>query len=299
MRAVLNGVVAAALCGSVFLSLAMRGDDAVEKTRLEKMLTPDSDGMVVAVFKRHPGQTLPFIDRYLEGGLAMIEKAGPSAQADSLASFHTGIKFAALADRAFGGTTFSDYANAFASWSPSEQKSFRDGQRLFKAGMKAAADDPAKAKLLLQQSLARAEALGDLWGKAMALGGLAEVCLKSGDAASLGTAAGNSQYAADLYGELRLNEDRVQALRLNAKAHAARKLPWGERDALSMAWGIVSDNRSLDDALCAAVVEEYASALEAQNQRDAATDIRQRYQEMQASKEDAEKASKPVDATKK
>ena len=53
---------------------AFAANDAMDKSRLEKMLADSDTGMIVQIFKRHPGHTLPFIDSYLEGGLAMIEK---------------------------------------------------------------------------------------------------------------------------------------------------------------------------------------------------------------------------------
>src|SRR5262249_48170577 len=134
---------------------AVAADDTMDRERMEKMLADGDLGMIVQVFKRHPGRTLPFIDRYFEGGLAMIEK-GQNPD-DAMQSFRRGIKFAELADQAFGGSAFSDYGNSFASFSPSEQGKFREGQKAFKEGMKET--DVQKSRERLEHSLALAKSL--------------------------------------------------------------------------------------------------------------------------------------------
>src|SRR5688572_1964677 len=82
---------------------AFAANDAMDKSRLETMLAGGDTGMIVQIFKRHPGHTLPFIDSYLEGGLAMIEKGeDATGTGKALESFRIAVKFAKLADEAFG-----------------------------------------------------------------------------------------------------------------------------------------------------------------------------------------------------
>ncbi len=229
--------------------------DAVEKTRLEKMLADGDTGMIVQVFKRHPGRTLPFIDRYLESGLAMIEKGEEPAKA--LASFRTGIRFAALADEAFGGTTFSDYANSFASWSPTEQKNFRAGQREFRAGTEEA--DAGEALKHFRRSLALAAPLGDTWGQAMAWQGIAEKLLELDHREDALKAA---MTAAGLNMSVRLQSDAAESFRLAAKA--SDTLNAHRRDGISLlaqAWSIVEKDASIDAEQREQILKDYIAAL--------------------------------------
>lgn len=229
--------------------------DAMDRARLEKMLADGDAGMVVQVFKRHPGRTLPFIDRYLESGLAMIEKG--EDQSKAVESFRTGIRFAALADQAFGGTTFSDYANSFASWSPTEQKNFRQGQREFKLGMEEA--DAAMSMKHLQRSLSLAKPLGDAWGTAMAQQGIAEKSLAAGDRESALSAA---LAAAKLNHDLRLQSDAAASFHLAAQA--TDELNSGSRGRvpyLRRAWEIANDDSTVDPELRAQVLKDYIAAL--------------------------------------
>jgi hypothetical protein len=260
------------------------GADAVEKNRLEKMLADGDTGMIIAVFKRHPGRTLPFIDGYLEGGLAMIEKADPAANdaaaAQAAASFRTGIQFAKLADEAFQDTSFSDYANAFASWSPSEQKVFRQGQRLFREGMKAAKDDPAapqKALTLFRESLKLADSLGDTWGRAMAQAAIAEHALKVGSEEENRNAHVAAFWAIDLYGKLKLQDDYVQALRMGAVTREALGDKAAGLQFLSQAWNVVKDDPSIDAATRQAVLDDYLAALERNGQKADADRLRKEH----------------------
>ncbi|MFO0829369.1 MAG: hypothetical protein U0572_14625 [Phycisphaerales bacterium] len=255
-------------CAAVGM-VAAGADDAVERGRLEKMLAEGDNGMVVAVFRRYPGQTLPFIDRYFEGGLAMIEKGGDGAEAESIKSFRTGIRFATLADEAFPGAAFSKYANAFASWSPNEQKSFREGQRLFKAGMRASTSDVAEASRLLRESMSRAKELGDLWGEAMASGALAELALK-GDSPDVFAARRYAERAVELNDGLQLREDLVQSLRVLARASAR-----GESfTPLRRAWELVADDSSFDAATKRELLDEYATTLDQIGQKALAARLR-------------------------
>lgn len=256
------------------------GADAVTRERLMPMLVAGDEGMIVATFKRHPGATLPFIDRYLEGGLAMIEKG--SEPAEALASFRQGIKFAKLADQAFGGTDFSDYANAFASWSPSEQKAFREGQKLFKEGAGAAKDDAAKAIATLERSLHLAEGLHDTWGQVMAQGALAELYLAQAEAASgdakedvLAKADVAARAAVTLSRKVRLDEDRTSGLLTMAKVVKALG---GKAEAratpLQEAWTLLRGDASMSAELRAAVAAALIEAFEELKRPDAAEAVR-------------------------
>jgi hypothetical protein len=246
--------------------------DAVDKARLEKMLADGDDGMIVQVFKRHQAKTLPFIDRYLEGGLAMIEKGGDAAAAQ--ASFRTGIKFAKLADEAFRDNVLTEYANAFASWSPMEQKAFREGQKEFKLGMDAAgAQTPDLIKALehFKRSLALADSLGDTWGEAMAHSAIAETDLKLGrheEGRVAAVAAIETNY------KLRLQEDLIQSLLTCSAIHRAMGLPDGGVGHVRQAWMYAEKEPSIDAAMRERVFKELTAALERTGKKDEADQLR-------------------------
>jgi hypothetical protein len=242
---------------------AFAANDAMDKPRLEKMLTDGDAGMITQIFKRYPGQTLPFIDSYLEGGLAMIEKGEDSTgTGKALESFRTGIKFARLADEAFGGDTFSDYANSFSSWSPTEQKNFREGQRAYKAGMKE--PDAKKALNHLRRSLMLAKPLGDTWGQAMAQQGIAEKALASSD---FETARSAAMIAAELNSSVRLQSDAVESLRILAKTFGDDPHDLA-RHYLAQAWAIADEDPSIDPPLRETVLNEYLASLAKQDQTE-------------------------------
>lgn len=252
------------------LATPLAGDDAMEKARLTRLLDAGDTELVVATFRRHPGQTLPFIDSYLEGGLAMLEKEGVAREGAMLASFRVGVRFAKLADQAFGGENFTHYASAFASWSASEQKSFREGQKLFKQGMQAAKTDPKGALETMYRSLALATALGDLWGQAMAQQGVAEIALASGAAELREEASVAAQAAGELNKNLRLVDDWAQSLRVCANvAHAG-----GAEENASMflmsAWMEPLSLPGADPELAKAIVDELVQHLERIGQKDQA-----------------------------
>lgn len=289
----------AATCLSLPSALAEDpvGADAVSRERLGPMLAAGDEGMIVATFKRRPGSTLPFIDSYLEGGLALIEKGakeGKDATAEATQSFRMGVRFAKLADQAFGGTDFSDYANAFASWSPSEQKAFREGQRLFREGMKVMKGekpDPAKAIESLERSLRLAEGLNDTWGQAMAQGALADVQFaryeamktasgadaKASDAADslLVRADQAARAAVTLNRKVRLDEDRVGALLTMAKT---AKALGGRSEAravpLQEAWALVRRDMSMSAELRGTVADALIQAFDEMKRPDAADEVR-------------------------
>ena len=263
-------LIAAATCGSASSSRA--ADDAVQRTRLMNMLDAGDTGMIVQVFRRHPGQTLPFIDSFLESGLAMIEQGKDPAEA--LNSFRTGIRFAALADEAFGGTTFADYANSFASWSPTEQKSFREGQREYKAGVKA--EDPKEALVHLRQSLALARPLGDAWGQAMAQQAMAEKLLALGDHEAAVAAA---SAAAELNSGLKLQSDAAESWLLAASASREPGVQRGVMGRLRQAWDIVNHDPTIDPKLRARVLDAYVASLEAAGMKEQAEELRREAEE--------------------
>ena len=201
-------VRAVLLCGT------MSADEGLTSERMAKWNSSTDAEVIIQVFRRNDDQVLPFIDDYFEGGLSMIEKGGPGSGLAALESFRKGLDYARLADRAFGGTTFTDYAASFASWSSEEQKRFREGQKEYRAGKDAMAD-PAKALAHFEKSLSLAEPLGDTWGSAMALGGMAEALLKLDQADRACTAA---EMATDLYTELRLRKAQIGVMLTAAAA---------------------------------------------------------------------------------
>lgn len=253
-------------------------DDVMDKARLEKMLADGDTGMIVQVFKRRPGRTLPFIDRYFEGGLAMIEKGDDPEMA--LGQFRMGIRFAEVADKTFTVQAFSDYANSFASWSPSEQKSFREGQREFKNGAKE--QDPAKARPHLERSLALAQSLGDLWGQVMAKTALAELMLKAGE---FKAAVAMATEAAQQSSDLRLNEDCAQAFRLAGAAALKTDQPTSSVAYLSQAWAMVESDRDIDSALREGIYNEYLAVLENSDMKQQATALREQHAKSAAARE--------------
>ena len=261
------------------------GSDAVARERLQEMLSAGDDGLIVATFKRHPNATLPFIDSYLEGGLAMMEKgsANPTEAArNALQSFRMGVRFAKLADQAFGATDFSDYATAFASWSPSEQKAFREGQKLFREGMKLAKSDAAKAIEALERSLRLAEGLHDTWGQAMAQGALADLYLaqcegKTGDEAEtfLSKADQSSRAAVTLNRRVRLDEDRVSALLTMAKVvKALGGKVEAQATPLQEAWSLIRRNEAMSPDLRKAVADALMAAFGELKRPDAVDEVR-------------------------
>jgi tetratricopeptide (TPR) repeat protein len=244
------------------------GAEKLDKSRLVDMLGADDTGLIVQTFRRHPSQTLPFIDAYFEGGLADIEKGG--AYEDALKKFRIGVKFAKLADEAFHETVFSEYANSFASWSPTEQKRFREGQRLFREAVKQA-DKPDEAIPMLRQSLKLAESLGDTWGQAMAQSAIAEIGLKAGrhDEAHLAAVK-----AIELNARLKLQEDFLQALMVCAEVRQAMGTPDAGVGHLRQAWITTTSDHSIDAKVADQVFEKFTAALDRSGKKDEADKMR-------------------------
>jgi hypothetical protein len=202
-----------------FLALQAADNDAMTREHLEPLLKGGDEAEVVQVFRRHPDHVLPFIDEYLEGGLKMIEDG--KSRDEARASFRTGVRFAKLADKAAGedSDVFQEYAASFASWSPSEQKQFREGQREFRAG-RSAKEGPDEALKHYKKSLGLARPLGDTWGTAMAYGGIAEASLKLGDLQASYDAAHEALVSNH---QLQLRTASIQMHMLIAQAHEHNK----------------------------------------------------------------------------
>src|SRR5262245_26243505 len=99
-----------ALAASSSPSLPIQDSAPMERARLVKLLDANDTQAIVATFRAHPGATLPFVDSFLEGGLARLEKQGEAGREAMTSSFKTGVRFAALADEAFGTKAFHSYA---------------------------------------------------------------------------------------------------------------------------------------------------------------------------------------------
>lgn len=200
--------------------------------RLEQFLVDGDDAFVIQTFRRFPGAVLPFIDDYFEGGLGMIEKAAKdpaatdtsraNAATDAMSSFRTGLQFAELANQAFGEVIFTEYAAAFGSWSPQEQRRFRDGQAAYKAGRAAAKSSPEAALTEYRKGLALAEPLGDHWGVAMCQLAIADAAKTLGRPQEGHDAAVK---AIELFGRLQLKPSYVRALTTCAALRQALKMP--------------------------------------------------------------------------
>lgn len=237
----------------------------LEPARLQLMLDGGDDGMIVSLFRRHPSAVLPFFDGLLEEGLAEIEaleKAGTPSDRPIKAVhlFRRAIRFASLADQAFGDSVFATYANSFASWNATERARFREGQRLFRDGRAAAKEDPATGIPLLEASLALAQPLGDTWGMAMAHKALAEAHA-AGGAEARGTALVHARRAAQLYGSLRLMRDEVSSLRLAASLERADGAANFAEASLRRAMGVVRHPSWQDLETATAVRDELAALL--------------------------------------
>lgn len=249
----------------------------LEAVRLNEMLDNGDSSMIVMLFRRHPNAVLPFIDEFLEAGLAEIEateKAGTPEDRPqkAVALFRRALRFAALADNAFGGSVFAEYASNFASWNADERKRFREGQRLFRAGRAAAKEDPAAGIPLFEASLALAQPLGDDWGVAMASKALAEslAATEGGTAAALP----HARRAQRVYGEIKLTKDHLASLRLVGSLLAAGGDGHLAVSVLGQAWGIVTAPGWTDRSTMAAVGEEHALLLERLGRAPEAKEVR-------------------------
>lgn len=141
--------------------------------------TAENLAKIVELWRANEGKALLIIDSYLEGSLAIIEKAekasdaGVEAKSDrvTVEQMHArALVGARAADAAFGRSMFSDYVSSFVGWTRAQQKQFRAGQGAFGEARKAAkAGDHAQAKAAAQRCIELAQPLGDWWGFAMGL----------------------------------------------------------------------------------------------------------------------------------
>lgn len=266
------------LVASPALATAADEPPPLEPARLNLMLDGGDDGMIVSLFRRHPSAVLPFFDGLLEEGLAEIEaleKAGTPSDRPikAVELFRKGVRFATLADEAFGDSVFATYANSFASWNATERTRFREGQRLFREGRAAAKEDPAKGIPMLEASLAIASPLGDTWGVAMASKALAEAHAASG-AEARGTALAHARRAAQLYASLRLMRDEVVSLRLVASLASADGAGHDAEGALRRALGVVRHPSWKDIEMATAVRDELAAILVERGRPGEAADLK-------------------------
>jgi tetratricopeptide (TPR) repeat protein len=257
----------AAACAAAAICSA---DDAMSPPRLEKMLTDGDTQWVVQTFRRHPDDVLAFFDRYLEGGLKIIEEGG--SEDDGLASFRKGLEFAKLANEAFGEVIFANYAANFGSWSPQERTRFREGQKAVSAARKAK-DDPTAALAHYRRALKLAAPLGDSWGEAMAHMGIAKTQLALGNYEECKAA---SLKAAELNGRLRLRVTHVRARQLCARAHARLGSPAAGRGHLRIAWESLTDDDDIE--LRRSILDDYCTALEAASNHELAEQLRAEFE---------------------
>ncbi len=241
-------------------------DDGLDVKRMETMLKNGDDRWIVQTLRRYPSETLGFVDQYLEGGLKIIEEGGDVEKARE--SYRTGLKFAEHADKAFGDELFSSYAAAFGSWSPQEQKEFREGQGKYKEARKL--EDSQAALALYQEARMAAAQLGDAWGAAMYQLGVAQSLLKLGrhDEASQA-----GKQAIEIHGRLRLRMGWVRSNLVVGKAMAETG-PYNEaKDHLSRAWSTLVDKDKSE--LREEVRDALAGILEKTGDTEAAAKLRE------------------------
>jgi hypothetical protein len=232
-------------------------EDSLNGERLEAMLAQGDTAMVRAVFRRQEDQVLDFIDGYLEGGLKAIEDGQGSADAaaQAMAKFRTAIKFAELADQAFPGAELENYAASFASWSPKEQKMFREGQAAYKAGRQAK-DDPAKASGEYRRAVGIAERLGDSYGAALAYGALAAAELQRGNHEAVAEAA---RTASDINTKLKRRLATIRVLLVWGDSMGTQGARGGGLNMYNHAWTLLKADDPVD--LRAAVFSKMSDAM--------------------------------------
>lgn len=237
--------------------------------RLSRMLDAGDKAMIIQTFRRYPAAVLPFIDDDLEGGLAVLEEAAkdPTLHARPLVAakhrWDRAIKFAELANQAFGEIIFEEYAGAFASWTPTEQKRFRAGQASFRQGRELAKSDAEAALPHLRRSLVIADGLGDHWGVAMSQLAIAEACEKLGRTKEGHDAAVK---AIELFGRLQLKPSYVKALTTCARLRQQMEVPDMGSGQLRMALQALPPEAPT--AQRQAIVDELAALLEKMGRKD-------------------------------
>lgn len=243
--------------------------EAMDIERLSRMLDAGDKAMIIQTFRRYPAAVLPFIDDDLEGGLAVLEEAAkdPTLHARPLVAakhrWDRAIKFAELANQAFGEIIFEEYAGAFASWTPTEQKRFRAGQASFRQGRELAKSDAEAALPHLRRSLVIADGLGDHWGVAMSQLAIAEACEKLGRTKEGHDAAVK---AIELFGRLQLKPSYVKALTTCARLRQQMEVPDMGSGQLRMALQALPPEAPT--AQRQAIVDELAALLEKMGRKD-------------------------------
>jgi len=146
------------------------------------------EGRLSVALKTDAWQILGYIDSHCEDWLALIESGAEATEEGRarLASLQTkGRKLAEIADRALGDTRFMTYVQNFYSWDDAQQKSFREGQALYRQGARTISESRTPQEALaaitpLQQSVERSRPLSDTWGQCMALMLMARVQADNG-----------------------------------------------------------------------------------------------------------------------
>ncbi len=268
----------------------LAGEDVMARPRLEKMLADGDTDWIVETMRRHPDNVLSFVDSYLEGGLKMIEDG--KSESDARDSFRKGLEFAKLADRAFNEMIFSQYAASFGSWSPSEQKQFRQGQAEFGAGRKIK-DDPAASLLHYQKSLELSKPLNDSWGMAMAYFSIAKSEFDLGNHDKSREAAMKSS---ELNGRLRLRISHIRSRLMCGQIYARTNAPASGRGHLRIAWEQIKPTD--DPKLRTEVLDAYCISLEAAGNARLAASLRKKH-ETPSKKEVPQKSDTPVESPTK
>ncbi len=139
----------------------------------EQFATLDAAGDragIIALFREHPEQVIPVLDRDLEGSLALWEKEGEAKRDEIDKLIARALRGADAAVEATGRRRVLDYVTSFAGWSDGEKKRFRSGQAAFGASRgHLRAEELEMALEKGRECRELAEPLGDWWGTAMGL----------------------------------------------------------------------------------------------------------------------------------
>lgn len=243
----------------------------LDPKQLDALLASGDTTIIAQRFKRHPGEVLPFIDEYLEGGLAMIEKAPADAAAAqrALDSWRRGIKYAEIANQAFGEVVFVEYAAAFAGWTPQEQLRFREAQKEFRESRQKSKDSPADAIAGYRRSLAIADGLGDYWGVAMNQLAIAQASKELGRMQEGHDAA---LKAMELFGRLQLRPSYIKSLLTCAELRQALQYPDNGVGQYRMALQMLPNDAKPEQRK--AIVDPLIAALEKIGRKDEADKLR-------------------------
>lgn len=144
--------------------VAVLGVEELDHAKMEAWLKKDDEHAIKKAFIHNEEAALPFVDEYLEGGLAKLEEGKDKASTRD--QYAKGVAFAKMADEALSNGVLSKYASAYVGWTPEQQKQFREAQAEYRKGRELMSK-PAEALPHLEQSLKLCSPLGDLWGQAM------------------------------------------------------------------------------------------------------------------------------------